>query len=253
MSDISLFLGQLGLTAPEQSVYLAGLRTGPALAQRIAREAKLSRTLVYYILKQLEDRGLVSRDRRSSGQLFAVEGPSRLQTLLERKRDELGELEHQLARATPLFEQLRGGKSLPMRVQFFEGMEGVKTIAEDTLKASTELCCIATPNVVRCLEERYLRYWIRKRDRLKLKQRTIWSEFYTIPDIRHRYNLVRLLPKGKTFETTLAIYDDKVAVFDTEPEPSAFLVQNAAFACGMRMFFEEFWKNGARVKKPKKK
>ena len=225
MSDLPTFLGQLGLSTQEQSVYLAGLRTGPALAQRIAREAKLSRTLVYYILKQLEGRGLVAREKRSSGQLFAVEGPSRLQTLLEHRRSELGELDLSLRRATPFFEQLRNKRSLPMHVQFFEGMEGVKTIAEDTLKTTTELCCVVTPNIIHCLDDRYLRYWIRKRDRLKITQRTIWSEFYHIAGIRHRYNLIRLLPPEKRFETTIAIYDDKVAVFDTKPEPSAFVTQ----------------------------
>src|SRR3989344_8515453 len=141
-------LEKIGLSKSEIQVYLAGLKLGPSLANTLSKETKLSRPLIYHILELLEAKGLVSKLGHKHGRRFIIEPPSRLKSILERKRKELEKVEQQLDKAAVELESLYSPRVKPSRIRFYEGLEGLKNIAQDTLlvKNTEILALVPTEN-----------------------------------------------------------------------------------------------------------
>ena len=59
MTSSEKVLKKLGLSNREIAIYLAGIKTGPSLASQIAKQANISRTLTYHLLKLLENKGIM--------------------------------------------------------------------------------------------------------------------------------------------------------------------------------------------------
>ncbi len=132
-SMVTSVLKKLGLSEKEIAVYLAVLSLGSALVRDISICAKINRGTTYDILKSLMKRGLVSSSHQGAKQLFVVEHPRTLHTVVATQREQLADVEAELTSAIPQFESLhnRGG-SKPV-VRFFEGPVGIRIILEEVL------------------------------------------------------------------------------------------------------------------------
>jgi len=124
----------IGLNLPESVVLGVLLTGGPMFASKVAREARLNRTTAYGVLNELIEKGLVSKIKDSSATKFQSIAPELLPDYIARKRDELRQREHELREALPQIHLLRNKATALPKVQFFEGVEGVKQAYEDTLE-----------------------------------------------------------------------------------------------------------------------
>lgn len=119
---------ELGLSQKEARVYVANLMLGPATVQKIADFAGIKRVTAYVILESLLNLGLASQSNKGKKTYFMSEEPSNLKGLLEKKSQELNELEQNLEEILP---QLQSLKSLPAEspsVKFYDSAEGIKAI-----------------------------------------------------------------------------------------------------------------------------
>jgi sugar-specific transcriptional regulator TrmB len=101
-------LGRLGLTSYEAKAYVALLRRDSSTASEVARVAGLPRQRIYDVLGSLVERGLASARPGDVVKYGATAPELALGQLVQRQREELGELERQTAdvidRLTPQFE-----------------------------------------------------------------------------------------------------------------------------------------------------
>ncbi|MBI2030110.1 hypothetical protein HYT05_00645 [Candidatus Kaiserbacteria bacterium] len=238
-------LESIGLGDKEVRVLLVLIEKGPMFAAGIAKVAKLNRTTTYGILKELAAKGLVSSSKDASTKYQSI-APELLPAYIERRGNELLEVQKQVAEAVPQITLLRSkGKTLP-RVQFFEGKEGVEQAYEDTLennqgKKLYEITGI--DDVYTKLDPKFVDYYLKKRTTMKIHSSYIAPE--SAIGRRAKEEDAKLLrkasfiPEQYKMNTEIAIYDNKVGIFSYAQEnPVAILIEDETIAHTMKTLFD---------------
>ena len=132
METLLLTLQQYGLSEKEAKVYLTTLQLASAPASSIARNAKENRATVYTVLKELQKRWIVNEIKKGSTTYFSVISP---ELLLRELEDKYTSFKEKIPEFMVLAEKF-GSKP---KVQFFEGIEGVKKMYEDLLSSEIEI------------------------------------------------------------------------------------------------------------------
>lgn len=235
-------LQKLGLSDGEIAVYIAGLCLGPSLASDIAKQAKLSRTLVYHILEELSAQGLTSTVGKH-GKKFIMEPPHKLKNLIERKRKELTLVEEQLAQAAVELESLYTPKLKPSHIRFYEGIAGMKIVAEDMLKTTEKMLYVLAPieHLRAMFDDTYLQFWFNERNKLGIQSKSIWSQQDDNPITHSDFRDTRLVPENLTLSTAIIVNDNKVTVFSSPQTKFAFVIESAEFAETMKSVFNQIW------------
>lgn len=117
------------LTQQESRVYLACLELWSAPASSLARRLGENRVTVYSILRKLVTKWIASETKRGKVAYFSVLGPKAMASRL-RERYELFES------ALPDFLALTTKHNNAPKVQFFDGVEGIKTVYKTALQAA---------------------------------------------------------------------------------------------------------------------
>ena len=132
MDSLLLTLQQYGLSEKEAKVYLTTLQLGSAPGSSIARNSHENRATVYTVLKELQKKGIVQEVKKGSMTYFSVISP---ELLLRDLEDKYSHFKEKLPEFLVLAEKF-GNKP---KVQFFEGIEGVKRMYEDLLTSKTDI------------------------------------------------------------------------------------------------------------------
>lgn len=124
----------MGLTKEQAMVYETLVKNGPSPARSVQRKTGISRPLVYKVLDQLAEFGLVEKkDEKGQVSLFIPGHPLKLKDFVrnqkERAEDAERASEGTLDRLISDFNLVSGKPG----VRFFEGVEGIKEIYEDIL------------------------------------------------------------------------------------------------------------------------
>jgi len=139
-------LEQIGLNPEQAKVYLSLVSSGALPARKIALESRVNRSLVYKILKQLVELGLIT-ESAVPGRVstFTALHPSKLHTLVKRKEEDLKIADHALHEAvSTLGAQFNLACGKPT-VRFYEGLEGLKILNKDMLHAKSNIKLIRSP------------------------------------------------------------------------------------------------------------
>ena len=137
-------LGKIGLSNKDADVYLACLELGTQPASVIAKKAGLKRPTTYLILENLLQQGLVSEYTGSNVKYFTAVQPDYLLTYLDKKRRDITSHQRELEQFLPQFNALSNPYSLAPKVSFYEGVEGIRRVMDDTLNAKTHLSCFSS-------------------------------------------------------------------------------------------------------------
>ena len=238
-------LETIGLSPNETAVLLVLLESGHMFVAAIARAAKLNRTTTYGVLKLLGDKGLVSSVKKEGAVRYQSIAPGQLPAYIERRRETLAETKQQIAELIPQLKLLRAkGGTLP-KVQFFEGVEGVKQAYEDTLENNIGkilLDLTGTDSVIRKMGQEWVDYYLAKRTRLGIKclclaPDTEWS--HIIKDLDEKQlRTTKFIPTEFAFNSEVNTYDNKVGIFSFSLEnPVAVIIEDENIAHTVRQFF----------------
>ena len=238
-------LESIGLGDKESRVLLVLLENGPMFAAAVARLAKLNRTTTYGILKELASKGLVSSSSGAATKYQSI-SPELLPAYIERRGNELLEMQKQVSEVVPQLKLLRAkGKILP-KVQFFEGKEGIEQAYEDKLtnRASKTIYEFTGMDAgYEGLGAKFVEYYLKKRTSAQIK-----SE-YIAPDTpfarkeaendEKYYRKVKFIPPQFAMETEISIYENKVSLtsFSTE-NPVSVLIEDENIAKTMKKLFD---------------
>ena len=124
-------LQNYGLSDKEARVYLTVLELGTSIASTIARRAELNRVTTYTLLEDLKRDGIVNETMKEGVKYYSVISPDILLKQLEQKYESFKEKVPELLAMAEKF----GSKP---KVQFFEGLEGMKKMYSDLLTSTTE-------------------------------------------------------------------------------------------------------------------
>ena len=156
-----------GLTNEEARVYIGILELGGSYVSAIAKKAGVHRVVCYKILEGLVTKGLVNRFTKNNVKHFSVESP---EILVRRQQEKLAKAEKLL----PELLSITNALAYKPKVQYYEGLEGMKNIFEDILTAKGELLGYTSlEDIPKVFPADYLRDWISRKIERRIKTRML--------------------------------------------------------------------------------
>lgn len=237
-------LQKIGLNEKEAKVYLAALELGPSPVSDIALKAKINRVTTYDILEKLGHKGFVSNYTRKKIKYFSPTDPEIMVKEIKRRTEDL-------TKALPDLRRIHGKTNHPS-VQYFEGIEGIKTIYADTLNSKTEILNYANSKEVRLHWPNYDQEYVTQRVKRKIHLRGIapYDEYgLKVKSEDKKYHReIRLVPSDEfAFTNEINIYDDKVAIISFKDELIGTIIESHEIANTQRAIFKMAWEFAGRM------
>ncbi|MBU1935452.1 hypothetical protein KKF04_05330, partial [Patescibacteria group bacterium] len=160
-------LEQLGLSEEEAKVYLAVLELGGSYVSAIAKKAKVHRVSCYHTLDNLAKKGVISTFTKDKMKYYSIDSPKILVNQMEERL-------HKAEKLLPELLSITNALAYKPKIQYYEGIQGIKNIFEDTLTAEGELLGYTNlaelPEVV---TEEYLRDYAKQKIESGIKTRML--------------------------------------------------------------------------------
>lgn len=231
-------LMQLGFSEKEAQLYLSCIELGSATVMQLSRHSEITRGSAYDILEEMLSKGYVSKIHADKHMLFSAVDP---ELLKKRYKDYVRDFEL----ALPQLKGLYYKHSQP-RVRYFEGLEGVMQVYEDTLTATTDLLNFANSKEVRNYFPNYDKDYVQKRVKKKIFLKGIaqsdehgqWVKSHDKESCRE----IRLLSANDfSFNNEINIYDDKFSIISFGEKPIGVIIESKEIADTQRDIFKMAW------------
>lgn len=246
-------LQELDLGENEALLYAEMLTHPRSTVQELATRAPFPRTMLYYVLKQLMERGLVSAKKEKWRTVYIAENPERLYDLLAKKEQEF---EREAGAIRELIPQLKNRYRLAGKrptVRKFEGIEEYQKALEDVLVSKPqEILGYEVLGEKRPALEMRDTYERRRAARKTQKKILFFESDEALLFLKnHPYNdftQFRSIEKGsiEPFTVDLALYNGKLLYtsYYDEHEPTAILIEDEALYAMQKSLFEKLWDEG---------
>ena len=240
---------EAGLSEEQAAIYSALLDKGPMKAGPISSWTGIKRGLVYKVLDQLENLGLVSKKGgEGTVAVFSPSHPSRLREIMEQKEKAMA-----LAKETVLFSlgqlsskfNLQTGKP---NVQFFEGLDGVKEIYHQINIIKDDILLIQSPFDADIPEiDEIIQKQIKKQISLNIHTKAITPKIKTTEQWvkeKDKDNLVtrRIIPEGMMdIPAQIIIYSNKIGISSVKKPFISTIIEDEAISKTFKMIFDYIW------------
>jgi len=231
-------LVQIGLSEKESKIYLACLTLGKGTVLQISREADVSRGSCYDLLNDMLEKAYVSKIHKAKHIIFSPVDP---EALLKRSRENIRDFELALPELKGLFHK----QSQP-RVRYFEGIDGIKRVYEDTLTATTGILNYTNSLEVRRYWPNYDEEYIQLRAKKKIFLKCIAPNDPSGQEVKQsdpNFSRETRLLSAEEFRFTneINIYDNKVAITSFHNELIGILIESKEIADTQRDIFRMAW------------
>lgn len=232
-------LNQIGLSGNEAEVYLIVLKLNEALASKIARQSKISRPHIYDTLNKLAEKGLITYVIKSNKKYFKAVDPNKL-------LDYLTEKEQNLKTILPELQELYKPLKETLKIEVYEGAEGLKSILNDIVKTGKEIAAFGASDRIRSyLPDFIVERYLKEREKKKIKARQLFTEGTKV--LKTKISTFKPLPKEFSSPTTTVIYGNKVAIFIWIRFPTVILIENKDLAESYKKHFKLMWKSVVKL------
>lgn len=248
-------LEQLGLSPNETLLYELLLRLGEQPVSTLAREAKLKRTNTYYLLGELEKKGLVSQRDYKKKTTYRLESPQKLIELAETQLKEHERVRNDISHLVP---ELTSSFILTYEkpvVTVFEGVEGIKHIYEDTLREGKPIYAALLPYEIDETLRKWLRtVYLKKRTKLHIHANVLVASNSFASTYQKEDNLYDrttfIVPQKKfPFQQEINIYGDKVAIMNYKKGEHllGMIIHNPLIAKTMKALYDLAWEAAEEI------
>jgi len=206
-----------GLSPKEAEIYEIILDIGQAPASEIYKKTAYKRGLVYKILEQLAEKGLIIKiEKPHKVAIFRVEHPNKINERLETQAQRVNYYKRSMEELMP---QLVTNYNLAFNkpgVRFYEGEEGLRKVLADTLTAQeTILTLVDVEAVVKYMEQINTEY-VKQRERLHKQKKMVCVDSPFARKYLEKYHVnvtdTRFVNHERyPFSSVMQIYDNKVA------------------------------------------
>ncbi len=231
-------LKKLGFSEKEAKLYLACLELGTGTVIELSRKSGISRGSTYDLLEEMLDKGYVSKLHKDKHMVFSGINP---ELLKKRYEDSLRDFEI----ALPELKGLYNKQSKP-KVRYFEGLEGIKRVYQDTLTATTEILNYANSKEIRThwstYDDDYVKLRVKKQIFLKGVAPDDDYGLKVKEEDRRALRETRLLSANDfSFTNEINIYDNKVAITSFHEELIGIIIESQEIADTQRDIFKMAW------------
>lgn len=233
-------LQNFGLNDKEAEVYLAALELGMATGFQIYKKTSLKKPTVYYILEELQRKNLVALTKKENKSYYIAENPESIRKNFEDKLTSFNELLPQLL-------SLYKTQGARPKLKFYEGIEGLKEVFNDTLKYKSEILAFASEGFYTKLGRDFAENYLKRRVKNNIPVRGIvpatemLERKFIRRNIAHFRSAKLINGKKYNFPIEINIYANKVALMSFRDE-LGLIIESDEINRMMRMIFEFFWK-----------
>lgn len=240
-------LKNIGFTPDQVAVYKTLLEYGKLPASTIASRARVSRVITYKILGQFVDMGLAEKiDMPKSVAKFGPTDPESLRKLIESKKSEIDSF---TASCELAISQLRPAYNLITHkpgMVFYEGLEGVKKVLEDSLYTEGAIYTYVDIDAVIDHFKQINDDYVRLREKRNISKKVLAADSPTSRNyLKNHINELtdfKIIGKDKIpFGAAMQIYDDKISYITIGKESGSLIgiiIQDEKIANMHRYFFE---------------
>ncbi len=239
-------LKEFGLDDKKAKVYLALLELGQAKVHEIAHKAGVARPSAYDLLEKLTKDGLAGSYEKHKIRYYIASDPGKMKRTLAEKQQAL---DHLLPELKSVYNSL---KAKP-KISFYEGVEGIKTVFEDTLTAKDKNLrgILSMEDLFKIPGERYMDDYVDRRIKLGYQLRVIRSKPKEIAEVwlpgQTEKRNVRYPPTNMLFDMTTYIYDSKVGLIASQKENFGMIIESEGHANNMGLLFESLWQISSKA------
>jgi len=246
---------EIGFADKEAGVYLALLEAGQSTVSHIARKAKINRTTGYDILEMLAGKGLVSVINQGNARQYAAEDPRKI---LQHSEHKLKQAQGELEASKKILPELKSifNKTEKPKVKFYEGIDGLKEVYEDTLTAKETIVGYACAETLLEVMPDFPEDYIKRRVAKAIYNKTIVPDTpamrkFTTRD-KEQLRESRLVPADKlNLEIEINIYDNKVTMASFKEE-LGIIIESQKIADAQKKIFELAWLGAKTFEKNEK-
>lgn len=246
--EIEKQLEQFGLVDKKAGVYLACLELGTATVQQIAKKASIRRTTTYDILEFLIQEGFITVITKNKKRYFVAESPIKLKNIFQEKQKSLEEI-------LPQLNAIYNIVSTKPKIRFYENPEGIRNILQEVLhdKPSEILVAASVKDAMDLVGKEFMEYYITALSKLRIKSKTIRVR---VKETKEKFitkqrplRELRYASVGVIFDTSIIIFNSKVAIMSSQKEGFGFVIESPSFSQTMRVFFKAMWDKSKLVYK----
>jgi sugar-specific transcriptional regulator TrmB len=251
-------LQSAGLSKKESIVYSALLQLGGAYPSKVSEITKLNRSTVYKILLDLSIKGLINEIQKGKKLFYQVEKPERL---LRYKKDQIRLIQDEFAKVEKLIPQIEGlyaSLEKKPRIKYFDGVEGVMSVAEShyLVEESYEMVGFANISKIReFMPKKFLGEYVKQKQRARISTRII------VPDTEDDFNFIKEvykdinidskhIPIFRHIKKDLFPYKGEVVMYDQnkvsfinieQGNPIGLIIEDQELHNMMKMIFKLAW------------
>lgn len=233
-------LKELGLKDKESAVYLALLELGEEAISKISEKSGVKRPTTYLVLRDLENKGFVSRIMKGKKILFAPQHPRKLITEAELRLKELKNIVPQLESVF----QKSGDKP---RVMIYEGKENLDRAYDEMFVEKGEINFIDTHKLSYEVFPRTFKKfeYVNLSPEFRVRELVDESEESTkfVESVRGPYYEARFIPKEMLpFDMDIGIFGNRTLITSVKKEYFTLAIESDEISRAFRTIFEIMWK-----------
>jgi HTH-type transcriptional regulator, sugar sensing transcriptional regulator len=253
--NLSHELAKIGLSDKEAAAYLTLLRSGTRSTSFVAKKAGLNRGTAYVVLHSLLSKGLVVKSTKKKVQYFTAQDPKHILQYLDWKEKEIQTQKEKVQGLMGQLAALVNPLTTQPKIQFFDGVDGARTVLEDTISSNDKLlrAFLSIGDIqdflgpeyfydytMRRINSGYTLHAIRtlEKDR-EARAKYVYSKRYVTS--RKDRRIVRHVSEDLAFPVTTYMYDDKLTVISSKAEGYAFIIQSFELSQMQKKLFSLVW------------
>ena len=251
-------LKMTGLSPKEAEIYEVLLDLGEGRVSQIYKKTPYKRSLVYNLLDDLVKKGLVLKlEKPKKVAVFRVEHPQKMGELIESQEKKIRYFKRSLDEVMP---QLISNYNLAFNkpgIRFFEGIEGAKKVAWDSLTAEGEILSYVDNEAVNKLIPEINEGYRKKRKKRKIIKKMIALDGKYIRERVKKFDpeisQVRVIPSEKyNFSVVMQIYDNKVSYItlgEDREKIVGIIIEDQFISKMHKTLFEYSWRKADSIMK----
>lgn len=253
-------LTQISLSGNEAIVYEYLLKNGESPAGEIIKKTPLKRGVVYNALVDLVKKGLASEKKKNKIAYFSPSHPEKLREYAENKENEIKKAKTSLEANLPAIISDFNLVSERPGIRYYEGLEGIKKVLNDTLVNNTQKEIFTFSDVaeyVKYLKKWNVEYYAPKRRELSILEKVIipdkkeaieyMKDYIKNPESDKLTEILFLDHKLYPMQTEVNIYENKISfVTFSEKTHIGVIIENKEICQSLKSIFNFCWNMGKK-------
>jgi sugar-specific transcriptional regulator TrmB len=154
MNELINFLKKYNFTEKEAKIYLTCLKLKSANIWTISRISEEKRSTVYSVIKELKNKWFINEIWKNKVASYSAVSPKNILAKLEDSTSNFKEM-------IPMFTMFTDNLWYAPKIQFFEGIDWLEEIYNDTLQSQTDIYCLIwttkfSKNISKYIEKSFL-------------------------------------------------------------------------------------------------